>query len=182
MSRRAKLFIASATFLVGLALPWSSNSVEANAAQGFEAIRSIQADVCLPATPEEYQGLGKNAIIMLSAHSAISTELPLQSVFVEYLGVEVPLQHVGSLPVARSADGSGVEIAFYLVPVRFLKTDARLLADFSGNRSDFSILSFGEDFLAGAPAFARLDEYDRPSNPDMAVVGAVLKREYADYF
>ena len=48
---------------------------------GGEAIRQIHTDICFPATSEEYEALGKNAILMLESSSAIGTELPLRSVY-----------------------------------------------------------------------------------------------------
>lgn len=145
-------------------------------------VRSIEFDLCLPATAQEYVALGKNAIIMLEASSAIETELPLKSVFVQVGEIRIPLQRIWRSEIAPSGDRF-VQVSFYLVPIQRTKKPGRLAADFAGERSDFGISTFGPDFYDdGAPAFARLDEYDNASEPDMDAVRRVLRREYPDQY
>lgn len=151
---------------------------------GGEAIRQIHTDICFPATSEEYEALGKNAILMLESSSAVGTELPLRSVYAMRKGVRIPLYRVYLLAKRQNAAGDRTtQISFYLLPIEFIKADVQLLADFGGDRRGFGFMSFtakgGLD--RNAPAFARLDEYDQPTDPDPAVVTAVIKREYPDY-
>ena len=70
------------------------------------------------------------------------------------------------------------------MPTQLMKHDARILADFDGQRRGFGFFSFSaaEGIDAGAPAFVRLDEYDDPSDADMPAVQSVLMREYPDHF
>ena len=152
---------------------------------GVESVRNIDADICFPATAEEYVALGKNAIVMLTSSSAISTELPLKAVYAMRNGVRIPLQRITSLDKRiNSQSGRTSQISFYLMPIQLMKQDARVLADFDGQRRGFGFFSFSaaEGIDPGAPAFVRLDEYDDPSEPDMAVVKTVVLREYADQF
>lgn len=152
---------------------------------GLEAIRQIDGDICFPATAEEYAGLGKNAIVMLTSSSAIATELPLRSVYALQNGVRIPLQRVTALnKQVDGRSGRTSQVSFYLMPIHLMKQDAQVLADFEGQRRGFGLFSFSasEGLDPSAPAFARLDEYDEPSEPDMAVVQTVLAREYPDHF
>lgn len=151
---------------------------------GGEAIRQIHTDICFPATSEEYESLGKNAILMLESSSAVGTELPLRSVYAMRKGVRIPLFRVYLLSKRRNAAGDrATQVSFYLLPIEFMKADVQLLADFSGDRRGFGFMSFtakhGLD--RNAPAFARLDEYDAPTDPDPAIVTAVIAREYPDH-
>jgi hypothetical protein len=151
----------------------------------LEPTREISFDVCFPATGQEYVALGKHAIVMLTSSSAISSELPLRSVYVMRSGVRVPLHRIALLEKhVDSASSRATQVSFYLLPIQLMKTDAVLLADFTGERSGFSISRFSatNGLDPSAPAFARLDEYDTPSDPDPAVIAQVLAREYPDYF
>ncbi len=148
-------------------------------------VRQISIDICLPATAEEYEQLGKHAIVALDSTSAISTELPLRSVYLMHKGVRIQLQKIAELPKKQNADGSSAtQTSFYLIPIQMMKTDARLLADFKGGRTNFGIQNFSksEGLDSGAPAFARLDAYDTPFDPDMGAVQRVILREYPSYF
>lgn len=152
---------------------------------GLEAIRQIDGDICFPSTAEEYAGLGKNAIVMLTSSSAIATELPLRSVYALQNGVRIPLQRIAVFDKqVDGRNGRTTQVSFYLMPIHLMKQDAQVLADFEGQRRGFGFFSFSasEGLDPSAPAFARLDEYDDPSEPDMAVVQAVLAREYPGHF
>lgn len=148
-------------------------------------VRYISIDICLPATAEEYEELGKHAIVALDSTSAISTELPLRSVYLMHKGVRIPLQKIAELPKKQNADGSSAsQTSFYLIPIQMMKSDAKILADFKGGRTDFGIMTFSESegLEADAPAFARLDAYDTPFDPNMGAVQRVILREYPTYF
>jgi len=147
-------------------------------------VRGVETDICYPASAEEYVALGRNAILMLRSSSALSTELPLQSAYVLQRGVRIPLHRVALLDKETdAASGRTIQVSFYLLPIQLMKSDARLLVDFSGQRTGFGVTEFSarRGLGTGAPAFARLDEYDTPTDPDPAVVARVLAREYPQY-
>ena len=152
---------------------------------GGEAIRQVDTDICFPATAEEYQALGKNAILMLDSSSAISTELPLLRVYAIYKGVRIQLHRVIVMGKTLDEDASrSRQISFYLLPIQLMRSDAKVEVDFTGERTGFGILTFTEQegLDKGAPAFARLDEYNDPADPDPTAVAEILAREYPSYF
>ncbi|WP_415644129.1 hypothetical protein [Sphingomonas antarctica] len=145
-----------------------------------QTIRGTNYDICFPADAAEYEALGKNAILMVRASSAIATELPLKSVYITVKGARTNLQRVHLEPKVEANDKSS-QVAFYLLPVRFMKSDAALAADFSGARQGFGMMQFSARALPKEmPAFARLDEYDQPVDADMATIKEVLLREFPD--
>ena len=146
----------------------------------LQTIRGTNYDICFPANAPEYEALGKNAILMVRASSAISTELPLRSVYVTVKGLRTNLQRVHLEPRQEAGDKSE-QVAFYLLPLRFIKSDAALAADFTGARQGFGMTQFSARALPKEmPPFARLDEYDQPVDADLATVREVLLREYPD--
>jgi hypothetical protein len=75
--------------------------------------------------------LGKHAIVPLDSTSAISSELPIGSVYFMHRGVLAQLQKVGELPKKQNADrSSATQTSFYLTPVQMMKSVARLLVNF----------------------------------------------------
>lgn len=151
---------------------------------GGEAIRTVDTDICLPATAEEYEALGKNAILMLESSSAISTELPLRRVYAIHKGVRLPLHRIITMEKTEDESGSqSRQVSFYLLPIQLMKSNAKVEVDFTGERTGFGILTFTEEdgLDEGAPAFARLDEYNDPSDPDPTAVADILAREYPAY-
>jgi hypothetical protein len=165
-----------------LAQTTSDRSVsKALSALGVESIRGINTDICYPATASEYQAMGKNAILMVSADTAIATELPLRSVYITHRGVRIPLQRVAILKKDESSAEKASQISFYLLPIHYMKLDAKVAADFKGDRLGFGFMTFeSENKPESMPTFARLDEYDFPQEPDLAIVGQILEREYPD--
>ena len=147
-----------------------------------QTVRSIDFDLCLPIDAIEYEALGKHAVIQLVASTVIASELPLKSVYVDIRGVNVPLRRIWRSEVSQNADRYE-QVSFYVVPIQFTKTKARLLADFSGERRGFGIYSFGPTvYDDDAPAFVRLDVYDSPGEPDDGALRKLLIREYPDLF
>ena len=152
---------------------------------GASVIRDIAYDICFPATAEEYVAMGKHAILLTTASSAISTELPLKAVYVVQNGIRILLQKIATIgKFVDPASQRGTQNSYYLLPIQFMKADARLLADFTGGRTAFGIVRFSKTvgLDSGAPAFARLDEYDGPFDPDMRTVESVLRREFPSDF
>ncbi len=154
---------------------------------GVEATRMAESDLCFPASAEEYEALGKHAIVRIEASSALSSELPLKSAYIEVKGLQIPLRRVATLektedrnPATAKGTRYWRQVSFYLVPLNLVKENARLVVDFTGPRRGFGITTFtsGSDW----PAFVRLDEYDTPSDPDGDAVTSLLAREYPDDF
>ena len=190
MRRRHRLSTIAFTSLAFLPSPLlaqaeRNNADKALAQLGGQVIRGIDTDICIPASSEEYEALGKHAIMMLRTSSAVSTELPLKSVYAMRNGVRIPLHRIAISPKHHDpALDKTIQFSFYLLPIQFMKSDVRLLADFTGGRQGFGFRSFSknEGLDQEAPSFARLDEYDTPFDPDMSAVTAVLVREYPDHF
>tara|TARA_R110002124_G_scaffold159739_2_gene326993 strand:- start:9750 stop:10304 length:555 start_codon:yes stop_codon:yes gene_type:complete len=161
------------------------------AEMGAHTIRAVNIDICFPATSEEYEAVGKYAIVMLDSKSAIGTELPLKAVYLQIGEVNFPLRRIALLEkyeddLSKSPDTNTYtrQVSFYLIPISMMKLEARLAVDFQGGRTEFGVMSFpsGNGFDGGAPAFVRLDEYDTPSEPNMDALSAMIVREYPDYF
>lgn len=152
-------------------------------------IRSVDYDLCYPANSEEYEALGKNAVVMLTSSTAIGTELPLKSVYVLIKGIRVPLQRVAVFekhevaPTGKSDTTYFQQVSFYLLPIYVAKKDAVLYVDFTGPRTGFSVAHFSaKEMPKNVPSFVRLDEYDTPSDANMEAVARLLVREYPDHF
>ena len=176
--------LISAALLVIAAVPSSAAAQSADPLQEFakQTVRSIDFDLCLPIDAVEYEALGKHAVIKLTTSTAIAAELPLKSVYVDIRGVNVPLRRLWRTAVSQNGDRYE-QISFYVVPIQFTKTKARLLADFSGERRGFGIFSFGPTIYDDdAPAFVRLDAYDSPGEPQDDAIQKLLIREYPDFF
>jgi hypothetical protein len=179
----AVLLSLSAAFTICPAVAAPDGGVDKSEMLDSGVVRQISNDICLPATAEEYEELGKHAILALDSTSVISTELPLRSVYVIYKDVRIPLQKITTLPKNQTKDGA-TQVSFYLLPIKYMKSDAKLFADFSGDRKEFGITTFAEreGLDPAAPAFARLDAYDTPFDPDMSAVERVILREYPQHF
>jgi hypothetical protein len=185
--KRASLFVSlsAATLVapVAYAQPQDAKIAAILKTMGAQPTREIEFDICFPATNEEYQALGKHAILELTTSSAIAAELPLKAVYAEMDGVRIPLQRIALLRKVMPTDRDYTsQISYYLLPIHLMKSTAAIRADFSGDRKDFGFASYSAKDKPdpSMPTFARLDEYDNPSDPDMDVVKDVLIREYAD--
>ncbi len=187
---RSKLFISMALAAAAFALtPASAQGQQQSVDQvlkkmGLEATRAIDTDICYPNTGEEYEALGKNAILMVKSSAAVSTELPLRTVYVIYKKARIALQRVALMDKTVDPETSkALQISFYLLPIQYMKGDTQLFADFAGERKDFGFYSFTAKGGLGkeAPAFARLDEYDTPGDADLSAVASLLAREYPQY-
>lgn len=152
---------------------------------GATSVREVSSDIALPADSEEYEALGKNAVLLLTAHSAQASELPLRSAYVAVGDIRVPLQRITALPVesvtvSRSGrpETYARQVAFYLVPIYLLTRDAHLKVDFAGRRDGFGVTRFSASALDEAPTFVRADDYGYPSEPDLTAARALIVREF----
>lgn len=155
---------------------------------GQGIIRAVDYDLCLPATAEEYEAIGKNAVLRLSASSVLSTELPLQRVYLSTKGLKVPLRKLMDFPLSKTVEGTDPlkpgdrweQASFYLVPINLIKAGGDLLADFRGARTGFGVGSLS--MKSTSPVFLRLDEYDTPGEPEPKALSEMITREYpADF-
>lgn len=157
---------------------------EVLASLGATTVRQASFDIALPADSAEYEQLGKNAVLMMEASSALAGELPLRSAYVVVNNIRVPLQRIIALPAREVTERRGQQdetythqVAFYLVPIYLLKLDAQLMVDFEGRRDGFSISRFPID-MPGAPTFIRADDYAYPSEPNMEAAATLIIREF----
>ena len=154
---------------------------------GAEATRMADYDLCFPANAKEYEAIGKNGVVRIEAQSAISSELPLKSVYLEVGGIRVPLRSIylgekfeDKVPATAKGTRYWHQISFYLIPLNLIKGKAELVIDFKGPRSGFGLGPLVID--GNAPAFVRLDECDTPSEPETSALSELLFREYPSYF
>jgi hypothetical protein len=163
-----------------------SRAVQALSKLGIQPTRQADFDLCLPATAEEYEAIGKYAILRIEARSVLSTELPLRAAYLRLKDLSIPLRLIvafekrdnqGSAPLGQ-ADWH--QVGFYLVPINLLKQSPELMIDFTGQRRGFGIgtLSVSD----AAPAFVRLDEYDNATEPNEKAIAGLLYREYPKDF
>ena len=155
--------------------------------EGLEPVRHVAFDLCWPANGIEYAELGKQAVVRLESATAIASELPLQTVYIEARGIKFPLRRIAVLartqdepPADPQAPRYDRQISFYLLPLNLTKIEGELRVDFSGQRTEFGVTSF--PITDQTPAFARLDAYDTPAEPEAQALTALLLREYPDDF
>lgn len=92
--------IGTAIFALALAAANSgaskapSNPIAAMKAAGIVPTREVASDLCLPATPDEYEALGKNGVVRLEATSLVSSELPLRRIYIVVKGLQIPLHQI----------------------------------------------------------------------------------------
>jgi TPR repeat protein len=114
--------------------------------------RVVRDDIAFPANEEEYENLGKHAILLLAAVTHDPAELPIGRVYLEEEDGVIELQKIGSL-LCRTPRGSAVERvlgpyrenAFYLLPISSYFQKAKLVIDFARNRSAFQLMQFPEE-------------------------------------
>lgn len=154
---------------------------------GTEAIRMADSDLCLPSNADEYEALGKNGVLRIEASSAISSELPITSAYLEIKGLQFPLTRIVTFekyedqaPATSKGTQYWHQVTFYRIPLNLIKQSARLAIDFRGARRGFGVTTFEPS--TDRPAFVRLDEYDTPSEPNEAALAALLAREYPNDF
>lgn len=162
----------------------AQSSAEIMKGMGLESTRTIDGDIAYPATSDEYDALGKNAVLMVDASSVVASELPLRSVYAVVNGVRIPLRRIMLGDKRYNEEEQHTrQVSFHLVPIQVLKNKVALQADFGGSRTGFGFMSFGKgEAVSGAPAFVRLDEYDAPGEPDPDATVAMIRREYPDRF
>lgn len=152
--------------------------------QGKTLDRIVETDMYAPKDRAEYDGLGGNAIVLLSAVSQTKSELPLRRVYISIDGRETDLVAIdgpkldGSVP-KKAADviGRYRQDRFYLAPVALLNKQGFIGVDWAANRSGFRAFTLP----SGEREWMRSATLTPASRPDPAALNAVLAREYAGY-
>jgi hypothetical protein len=145
-------------------------------------------DWAYPKDSAEYEAMNGYAVLLITALTQDSSELPLRRVYVRTSRDELDLNSVTWLrsderamdPLSAHVFGRHRVDALYLLPVALAVGGGQLLTDFQVNRDGFALAR-----LAGQlpPALAehvrvRLPTADRPST---AAIARLLSREYPGF-
>ena len=175
---RMFIVLVSISFLAApvFAVPKQRKSVDAILAEmGAEQVRSVHSDIAFPITSEEYEKVGKNAILMLEASSVSETELPLRSAFLLRKGLKIPLRRIALFDKQATTNQGKTkakhteQVSFYLVPIMLLKTRTHLGVDFQSQRTDFNVSDVGP-VGRDDPSFLSLDQHDSAHEPDVSAL------------
>ncbi|HEY3798377.1 MAG TPA: hypothetical protein VGL58_08485 [Caulobacteraceae bacterium] len=148
---------------------------------GVTASRNAHSDIALPRDSDEYDSLGKNAVLMIEANSFDRNELPISRTYVDTNGVKISLRGIASFPIQLRQSQNGEryfsQTTFYLLPVSLIKVAGTLQIDFKERRG-FGI----SDFPQGLPSFLAADDYDVAGDPVESALKRLLIREYPTFF
>jgi hypothetical protein len=142
-------------------------------------------DLRWPQDADEYRALGKNAVILISAVTRVTKELPLKKVYLRVGERDIALRRLfsrrselGAASPARKLFGAFREDALYLVPVGPLLSGNVVLADFARERTAFRLNSGP----FAPPEFIRADqEQGQAGDPSLQAIKKLLEREYPGY-
>jgi hypothetical protein len=151
------------------------------------AARGSSVDFCWASSPEEYRVLEKHVLVLVSAVTQDSAELPLRRVYVTTGGKETELIRLSSQlsgvkkgSKTFSVLGPYREDGFYLAPAGLMMSDGYLQADFAVRRNGFNLYK-----LPGTPPdFIKADSNPMPApdaKPDTPALKALLQREYSGF-
>ena len=142
-------------------------------------LRTVSFDYFYPATPREYQALGGNGVLQLSAVARNPKDLPVKRAVLRFGGKDVVLQPIADrestvpagTPLAK-AIGVNRQDAFFLLPGKLPRKTGDLWVFFSvpGNGLNAGSLSL---VLPGA-----LNPDAPAAQPDPVALRKVLAREY----
>jgi hypothetical protein len=114
---------------------------------GFIA-RFVNYDIAMPADSKEYIDLNKNAVLIIGALTHNKNELPLNKVYIKYMGEEIVLEKILSRiseiedGIVKNVFGNYREDSFYLFPIHFLAKDCELVIDWAKNREGFILAEY----------------------------------------
>ena len=151
------------------------------------AARGSSVDFCWASSPEEYRALEKHVLVLVSAVTQDSAELPLRRVYVTVEGKETELIRLSSQlsgvkkgSKTFSVLGPYREDGFYLAPAGLMMSDGYLQADFAVRRNGFNLYK-----LPGTPPdFIKADSNPMPApdaRPETPALKALLRREYSGF-
>lgn len=152
---------------------------------GAVAARGGFHDIAFPKDGKEFHRLNGYGLLVVTAVSQDSSELPLRRVYVQgEQGPEV-LQRLFSISSAvEPPDGAVAQVfgpfradAMYLFPVHWKFKDSKLLTDFAQNRRGFQLATFPERI---PPALKALPKEKPTSIPPLEEIRQFVLREYPD--
>ncbi len=152
------------------------------------AARAPFFKIAYAANPSEFAGLGRYSVMLLTAISQKSEELPLKRVFIRASGQDVPLQQVmswrsdvGAGTLARKVYGSYREDGYYLVPTGMMVRDGQMLLDFTANAAGVTFLQLPSTAAPNATkSFPNLDPAPG-GKPDLNALKAFIARKFAGF-
>ena len=152
--------------------------------QGKTLDRIVETDMYAPKDQAEYDGLGGNAIVLLSAVSQTKSELPLRRVYISVDGRETDLVQIDAPKPDRSVPKKAADVIgsyrqdrFYLAPVALLGKEGFIGVDWAENRSGFRAFKLP----SGERKWMQSATLAPASKPKPAMLKAVFAREYAGY-
>lgn len=152
---------------------------------GAVAARGGFHDIAFPKDSKEFHRFNGYGLLVVTAVSQDSSELPLGRVYVQgEHGPEV-LQRLFSISSAvEPPDGAVAQVfgpfradAMYLFPVHWKFKDSKLLTDFAQNRRGFQLATFPERI---PPALKALPKEKPTSIPPLEEIRQFALREYPD--
>lgn len=152
---------------------------------GAVAARAGFHDIAFPKDSTEFHRLNGYGLLVVTAVSQDSSELPLRRVYVQgEHGPEV-LQRLFSISSAvEPPDGAVAQVfgpfradAMYLFPVHWKFKDSKLSTDFAQNRRGFQLATFPERI---PPALKALPKEKSTSIPPLEEIRQFALREYPD--
>lgn len=147
--------------------------------------RFAMYDVALPADNEEYIGLNKNAIVMISAVTRDKAELPIKKAYIRSASGVVVLEGILSIPMdvvspqVKSVFGDYQEDYCYLLPFYLTVSNATLVVEWGDNSDPFVLGEFPVEWECSI-------EDDKPEEQNLQLneeaLKKFLKREFSIVF
>ena len=141
-------------------------------------------DVAYPADSNELKRLHGYALVVLTAITQDSTELPLRHVYIHdgsaTTSLEPTVRLLSRVHDARigSVFGTFREDVIVLMPVQARKPGAELTVDFAAHRQGFRLAVFDDEVPEVVASYRGMSA--PPGAPSRAEVQKLLKREYPD--
>ena len=152
---------------------------------GAVAARVGFHDIAFPKDSKEFHRLNGYGLLVVTAISQDSSEIPLRRVYVQGEHGQEVLQRLFSISSAvEPPDGAVTQIfgpfradAMYLFPVHCRFKDSKLLTDFAQNRRGFHLATFPERIPSALKALPK----EKPTSiPPLEEIRQFAHREYPD--
>jgi hypothetical protein len=136
----------------------------------------------------EFAGLRRYSVMLLTAISQKSEELPLKRVFIRANGQDVPLQKilswrsdVGAGTLAHKIYGPYREDAYYLIPTGMMVREGQMMLDHAANAANVNFLQLPSTAAPEATKnFSNLDP-EPNSKPDLKMLQALIARKFPGF-
>jgi hypothetical protein len=153
-----------------------------------QAARDRFFKIVYAADAKEFAALRRYSVMLLTAISPKSEELPVKRVFIKANGQEFPLQQVmswrsevGAETLARKAFGLYREDGYYLIPTGMLVRDGQILHDLSAGAVNVVFLQLPSRAAPNATKnFSNLDP-EPNSKPDLKALQAHIARKFPGF-